>query len=511
MALSPICTVQDGGGAAAVPTNGATVTAGNVITIALQSTAGVGVWSISQVGRDDLVASPTLTVNNNNKTATFTAPTAPWALIFQSVVGVNSLGLDANGLTQSSYTTTFGIYTLAGSNRLFATNERSEGNASFGWITKINAFLRSGGTFTAGGDLTGTSASQQVVSITGSAGAVGIGTGITFQWAQTGTGGLKILARTTDAATNAFTLQGQYAFALATGTNRQAGNVVVDLGVPTNGLIGASSEASFAITRNGSRMANIGLANNASYNCLWLGGDPNAANSSNTAAVTSDGASFTYLVGPAGAAAGFSISGSTQLYCTTTAVRLFGNGVTGLGGGNGIVNLATCVTEPTSAPTGGALWWQDTTRGLHFANPSTQFVDWMIAPTFTGSANTQQNKFWQYGANVRTTNATTTTILTIPLATPNTNGCIQVTVTGRDQASGTVVDGVSFSQLVQFKNVIGTVTAAATQAGQLKSNDTSMAACTLTYAISLTNVLVQVTGLAGVTIDWAATANVIIN
>ena len=143
---SPIVTVQDGGGGQQATTNGAVVTAGNVVTVTLSSVASVGVWSLTVVGQDDLVTPPVITVNNVAKTATFTAPALPWSLVLQSQVGINSLGKDVNGQTQPSYTTTLGIYCLtAGGARLFATNERAEGSAAYGWITKINTLIRTPG------------------------------------------------------------------------------------------------------------------------------------------------------------------------------------------------------------------------------------------------------------------------------------------------------------------------------------------------------------------------------
>ncbi len=133
---SPVCTVADGAGTPQATTNGVDVTAGNTITIQLASLAGVGPWAIAIVGLDDLVAAPVVTVNSTTKTATFVAPAAPWAIIFESLV---NNGIDANKKAQSSYRTTFGIY--CGS-RLMASNERQEGSLAFGWITKINNLIR---------------------------------------------------------------------------------------------------------------------------------------------------------------------------------------------------------------------------------------------------------------------------------------------------------------------------------------------------------------------------------
>ena len=141
---SPACTVKDGGGAANPTTNGNNVTPGNTITVALASTAGVSAWSISCVYTDDLSNAVTVTsalsIDNLNKLATFTAPAAGAALIFQSKING---GIDANGAAQPSLTTTFGIYTLtSGALRTVAANETTEGNATFGWAAAANAKIR---------------------------------------------------------------------------------------------------------------------------------------------------------------------------------------------------------------------------------------------------------------------------------------------------------------------------------------------------------------------------------
>ncbi len=140
-APSPTCTVQDGAGSPQATIDGVDVTPGNTITIQLASLAGVRGWSITIVGTDDEVASPALSVNYTTYTATFTAPAGQWALIFESKING---GVDLDGQTQDSYTTTFGIYSTGiGGYRLFAVNERYEGSNAFGWITKMNALLRS--------------------------------------------------------------------------------------------------------------------------------------------------------------------------------------------------------------------------------------------------------------------------------------------------------------------------------------------------------------------------------
>lgn len=142
---SPACQVKNGAAAYVATTNGVDVTPGNTITINLIDSSA-DTWSIECVYTDDLSVAATVTaslvINTALRTATFTAPVAGRAYIFRSRVN-NGNGPD--GKTKSSYTTTFGVFTLAsGGNRVMATNETVEGNATFGWITKFNSFIRAG-------------------------------------------------------------------------------------------------------------------------------------------------------------------------------------------------------------------------------------------------------------------------------------------------------------------------------------------------------------------------------
>jgi len=141
---SPTCLVKDGAGAYTATTNGNNVTPANTISIQLASVAGVSAWSISCVYTDELSSAATvtaaLTIDNLNKIATYTAPTAGRAYIFQSRING---GIDVNGTVQPALTTTLGIYTLAASgNRVVAANETVEGNPTFGYVATINPALR---------------------------------------------------------------------------------------------------------------------------------------------------------------------------------------------------------------------------------------------------------------------------------------------------------------------------------------------------------------------------------
>jgi hypothetical protein len=140
---SPVCTVNGSPTPPAVA-----VSATSTITIALSNPAGAQYWSVSCTSTDETntaaAVNATIVVNAGAKTATCTAPsTAGSALIFTSQVGVLGLGIDANKKTQPSFTTTFKVNVLtAGGNPVLAANEQGEQGASYGWVSIINALLR---------------------------------------------------------------------------------------------------------------------------------------------------------------------------------------------------------------------------------------------------------------------------------------------------------------------------------------------------------------------------------
>jgi hypothetical protein len=168
MAVSPIVEVQDGGGPWVGTTGGVNVTPGNTISIRLPLPVdpATALWSLQIFGVDEVTATaPPLTdvnpathvVTNPSTTVTFVMPAGAGigrAIIFRSIV---------NGSLQA----TFGIYTLTSGRRVGAVGERIEGDPNFGWAAILNPLIRSGGGFSAGGDLSGTSASQTVVGLQG--------------------------------------------------------------------------------------------------------------------------------------------------------------------------------------------------------------------------------------------------------------------------------------------------------------------------------------------------------
>ena len=139
MAISPACTVNS-----SVPP--VTVATSSTPTIALASTAGVRYWSIQAVGADDLTSLSTInaSLSVSGFSATFTAPSsAGRCIIFESIVGISGVGLDADGVSQPSYTTTFKVNLPTATHALhvMATNETLEDNTA-GWVAIVNAIAR---------------------------------------------------------------------------------------------------------------------------------------------------------------------------------------------------------------------------------------------------------------------------------------------------------------------------------------------------------------------------------
>ena len=144
MPLSPICLVQDGAGPFVATTNGVDVTPSNTISIMLQDNSSVVEWYLEVFGTDELSTTPVLTdvgvgglVTTPATVVTFSFPAATGrAFGFRSTVTGTGGPLE----------TTFGVFSLTSfSTRVGFVTETREGNLDFGWATKLNPIIRSGG------------------------------------------------------------------------------------------------------------------------------------------------------------------------------------------------------------------------------------------------------------------------------------------------------------------------------------------------------------------------------
>lgn len=100
-------------------------------------------------------------------------------------------------------------------------------------------------------------------------------------------------------------------------------------------------------------------------------------------------------------------------------------------------------------------------------------------------------------ATVQTTNATPTTLVSVPIPT----GAVVVIwalVAGRQAAT----DGMGFVNQGTYRNNGGTVSLVGANASALTNRDAPLTTATVTFVISGTNVNVTVTGVGGLTLEW---------
>lgn len=170
---SPICKVNGGS-----TEFGSYVATDATVVIALASGAGVSNWQIACWSSDGNAYSAEdvnsiLVVDQIARTATFTMPSDPGTFLFRSIV---NQGRGTNGEIRPDYTATFAVYSpLSGGLRYFAPSETTEFGPVKGWTDGLNNLVYAtangggGGSFTAGGDLSGSASSQTVVKIQGRA------------------------------------------------------------------------------------------------------------------------------------------------------------------------------------------------------------------------------------------------------------------------------------------------------------------------------------------------------
>jgi len=141
---SPACEVQNGSGSYTSAAAGVDVTPGNTITIRLSSQADVESWQLSVITTDDTSDKDALNAliipDPITLTATFTAPVAGKVYRFRSQV---NQGRSRDNTVQSTYATTFCIYTPINGRRCAAVDETTEGDANFGWVKWYNDIIRS--------------------------------------------------------------------------------------------------------------------------------------------------------------------------------------------------------------------------------------------------------------------------------------------------------------------------------------------------------------------------------
>jgi len=145
MPLSPICLIQDGVGPFVPTTDGVDVGPGNTISIKLQDASSVVEWYLEVLGTDELSTTPALT-DVNPITHLVLTPTTVVTFVFPASTG-RAVGFKSTVTgTGGPLETSFGTFSLtAFSTRVGFVLETREGNTDYGWATKLNPLIRSGG------------------------------------------------------------------------------------------------------------------------------------------------------------------------------------------------------------------------------------------------------------------------------------------------------------------------------------------------------------------------------
>ena len=279
-----------------------------------------------------------------------------------------------------------------------------------------------------------------------------------------------------------------------------SGSFIINMSAPGTG----TTEAYFTIQRGGSNVAAIGQfsgGTGASWGWVWLGAgatSPSGTNyvirQSNTGIVqfNSNDASGTVLNmifttgGGNNNIAGFSYGG--------LSIGTGGVLQTGSGYGNNQIGLTDATTVDLVGLAGGVKLFSNANALTAVEASGFQTV---LAPIGTGTHNSQAQELgFQAGMLELTHGASATTIQTVALPTSATSGTYEVTVIGRATTAftgGAIGDTWAVTTQVTFRNVAGTLTQVGSTVTLSTQTDTSMSTNALSFAISGTNILVQIT------------------
>lgn len=160
-----------------------------------------------------------------------------------------------------------------------------------------------------------------------------------------------------------------------------------------------------------------------------------------------------------------------------------------------VVNMGSGVITVNSNAGGNDIYFNGNTNTTLLPAGSYRFENrnskWVLIPTIDMSAV------------VTTTDATPTTIATIPLATSGTTGALTFEVTGNTAGGGRIYNlkRVGIANKAGTLNLVGGSVTAPTPT----QRDSPLTTADFTVAISGTNALIQVTGEAATTINWKVT------
>ena len=274
-----------------------------------------------------------LTVGTNNTGATFTMQAGAASNVMQFAAGTQlSVVLGSNLATAGHIRTPESFIWTARNN---ANNndiilwEWSTDDLRFG-ATNVNslAFLSANQIAFEAGSYAQIASSTVYLATAGGLSTIQLtanATTSTINFIQCTNATMTLAAAASDVATGALTFQGQYAFASATGTNRKAGNVIVDVGPPTNSFTGLGSESVFEVSRNTTAYFGVGAspASPSAQAALWLGPGVDVTDH-HKAILIGDGSTFSYMNVPTNGSLAWIINDATFVTFATATDFYFG-------------------------------------------------------------------------------------------------------------------------------------------------------------------------------------------
>lgn len=454
---SPACEIKEGAGAYQSTDGGFDATPAATVTIHLIDTSA-RTWTIECISTDETSVAATvtagLTLDTPAKTASFTAPAAGKAYRFRSTVNG---GVDARGVAQASYSTTFCVYTLTGSARVIAVDETTEGDSTFGWIASLNAVLRS-----AGGALPGGSDPELQFNnggaFDGAANLAYSGGFLTLSSALKFSSSIGTAAQIVFSGSNATAQNLDVRAQNGSGAASNGGSLLLSAGAP--GSSGSNGSIRFCVNGSTAILHTVDIAGACTSNAV--------------AAVTSMGYGFADL----------STNSATGAAMTLSAQNATGTTSTG-----GALNLAS----GTGTTTAGTVNIKTGSTTQIAVSPTLVTV----TPTSRAETGNTRAKVYRDIANVQTTNATPATLFswTIP---DEATSLITIDVCAVQSTGGTTA---TYNGKIRFKRDGGTVSAG-TYTEIYRDEEIGFASCDVVIDNSTSTGRVRVTGIAATTIDW---------
>lgn len=192
---------------------------------------------------------------------------------------------------------------------------------------------------------------------------------------------------------------------------------------------------------------------------------------------------------------GVEIQLTNKIAASTGGIQI-GSITTAFAGGGVVLGITNAVTDPSSNPSGGAVWWSSLTVGASKQRTSSGWTKTTCGNTST-TVNTQLAIADEVPAFARITTSGNTMVVNVPLATSTSHADLDIRVKIKIAVAGTgttVGDCFTVRQLGEWRNVAGTVSLVGSlPAALLSVSSASLNTSTVVITTSGTNIVITVT------------------